>query len=180
MRYAITSSQLSHLRKEGELELEALFTPEEVGNLRHCIDLAAAQSETGRDIERENPPLRSALHLSRLGQIASSLFDKKPLRLAFTQYSPIFHDAIPLEELTSVSETCGGCAIDLASGSITFYTPDHPIPFPELPPYFFLAFTTGKARYKLQEKDIHTHLLKKLGYGFGDLLTVDTHPFIIK
>lgn len=180
MRYAITSSQLSYLRKEGEIELEALFSPEEVGNLRHCIELAAAKSETGRDIQREDPPLLNALHLSHLGQIASGLFAKKSLRLAFTQYGPIFHNTISIKELSSISETCGGCTIDLESGNITFYTPDHPILFPELTPYFFLAFATDKARYKLQEKDIHTHFLKKLGYGFGDLLTVKTHPLIAK
>ena len=44
--------------------------------------------------------------------------------------------------------------------------------------YLLIAYTAPVTVYRAQGKDIHTHSLKKLGYGFGDRLTAPKHPII--
>lgn len=177
MRYTITSTQLNFFRKEGHIEFEDLYSTIEIVSLKTLLE----QIQMGRDLERDNPPLLKALHLSRIGQLAADLFGKKRLRMAFTQYGPFFEGALPIEQITSMTETCGGCILDLQSGETTFYTPQFPIDFATLrEPYFFIVFATDKARYQLRDTDPCTHELKKFGYGFGDLITEETHPLIVK
>ncbi len=101
--------------------------------------------------------------------------------MAFTQYGPFFEGALPIEQITSMTETFGGCILDLQSGVTTFYSPQFPIDFTTLrAPYLFIVFATDKARYQLRDTDPCTHQLKRLGYGFGDLITEVTHPLIVK
>ncbi len=179
MRYTITSQQINYLRKEQQIELEGLYTVEQAHALKQLLD--SAQNSSGRDLHRENPPLISALYLSKLGQVASQLYGKKTLRLAFTQYTPFPLSTLPIKEISSFSQTCGGCLLDLETGTIFFYTADFPLDFPHIrKPSLFIAFSTNKARYTLQENDPHTHLLKKFGYAFGDLISDATHPLICK
>jgi len=181
MRYTITSSQLNYFRKEGRVEFEDLYTVEEVESLKALLEAASVSSKATRDLQRENPPLLSALHTTRLGQLASGLCGKKRLRIAFTQYGPFFKTVTSLTEISSLTETCAGCIINLETGSTLFYQINLPIDFPALTmSYLLIVFATDKARYNLQEKDPCAHLLKKLGYGNGDLITEETHPLIIK
>jgi hypothetical protein len=101
--------------------------------------------------------------------------------MAFTQYGPFFEGALPIEQITSMTETFGGCILDLQTGEATFYSPQFPIDFATLQmPYLFIVFATDKARYQLRDTDPCTHELKKFGYGFGDLITEETHPLIVK
>lgn len=181
MRYTITSSQLNFFRKEGHVEFEDLYTTLEATTLNELLEGAKALKDATRDLQRENPPLLKALQTSRLGQVGAGLFRKQRLRIVFSQYGPYFEGTLPIEEISSMSETCGGCIIDLQSGSTTFYHAQHPIDFSSLAtPYLLIVLATDKARYKYQESDPFTHQLKKLGYGFGDLITDDTHPLIAK
>ena len=62
-------------------------------------------------------------------------------------------------------------------------TTHYPIPFPELLKTegyqgILLAFSPSKLRYKLQPLDVHTHELKKSGYGFGDRLLEEEAPYL--
>ena len=194
MRYTITSQQLDYFRREGHIEFETLFSKEEAEKLRSLLDQSRLSLGTGRDLERGNPPLRKAMQLSRVGQAASELFAKKPIRLAFSQYVPQYRKIIALEDISSVTETYGCALINLSSdpfpdfpylpmemGDVGFYERKFPIDFTALElPVLLLAFAKDKARYQIQENDPDTHHLKKLGYGFGDRLTDATHPLIIK
>lgn len=181
MRYTITSSQLNFFRKEGQVEFEDLYSSIEIVSLKALLDQASAPTHSGRDLERDNPPLLSALHTPRLGQLAANLFVKKRLRIVFTQYGPFFEGTLPIETISSMSETCGGAIVNLATGVVTFYTAQFPLDFAALQtPYLFIVFATDRARYRLQESDPFTHQLKRLGYGFGDLITEETHPLIAK
>jgi len=195
MRYTISSQQFDHLRRERSVALAELFSKEETDLLHNELDKALAlktgpgdkslQEEflAGRDLERENPPLKKSLHLSKLGQIAAPLFQKKMLRLAFTQYMLGYPSPATLEEISSVTEVCGGLILSLTgeeAGSGLFIHTDFPLEFPIEAPSLLLAFSTEKARYRQQKSDPHTNALKKLGYGFGDRLTVETHPLIIR
>lgn len=179
MRYTITSQQFDHLRKEGSCDFAGMYSEEKIQVLKELLQKAAPQ--TGRDLERANPPLFKTLNPSMLGQIASELYRKKQIRIAFTQVLPSFTELASLEEIASVSEVFGGCILDLESGDVTFYMPQTPIDFPHLEgEKLLIAFTTEKGRYIIQERDPQTHSLKKLGYGAGDRLTDATHPLIHK
>jgi len=181
MRYTITSSQLNFFRKEGEIAFEDLYSSSEVGSLKELLDVAKETKQSGRDLERDNPPLISALRPTRLGQLAAGLFDKKRLRIVFTQYGPFFEGSPSIEQISSMTDTRGGCILDLESGKATFYHSQFALDFASLkPPYLLVVFATDKARYRLQDSDPCTHQLKRLGYGVGDLITEETHPLIAK
>lgn len=178
MRYSITSAQLSHLQKEGELPFEGLYSEAKVESLRKLVE--EAPQEGGRDIHRENPPLLSALHTSMLGQVASQLFGKKQIKIAFTQRLPFYEDAASLEEVSSITEVLGGALIDLETGNILFVMPQTLLDLPNLEKKLLIAFSTEKARYSIQELDPISHWLKHLGYASGDRLSDQTHPLIHK
>ncbi|MBS0628614.1 MAG: hypothetical protein JSS30_00135 [Verrucomicrobia bacterium] len=181
MRYTITSTQLNFFRKEGQIEFEDLYSSIEIVTLKALLEQTLAVANTGRDLHRGNAPLLDALHTSRLGQVASGLFGKKRLRFVFTQFGNFFEGVRPIEQISSMTETCGGCVLNLHTGVATFYSAQFPLDFAKLePPYLLVVFATDKARYRLQDSDPCTHLLKRLGYGFGDLITEETHPLIVK
>lgn len=181
MRYTISSTHLNFFRKEGQISLEDLYSSDEIATLKALLDQARSVSGASRDLQRDNPPLLSSLHTPRLGQLGSGLFGKKRLRIAFTQYGAVVNGVVPIEQITSMTETCGGCIIDLQTGVTTFYNALFPIDFPALQdPYLLVVFATDKARYRVQETDPHTHQLKRLGYGSGDQITEETHPLIAK
>jgi len=178
MRYSITSQQLDYLRKEGTLEFAGIYSEEKIAILKELLEKAV--SDTGRDLQRANPPLLKTLNPSMLGQIASQLYQKKQIKIAFTQTLPCYPEPMTLSEISSVTEVFGGALIDLKTGDVHFYLPDTLIDFPNESEKLLVVFSTEKARYTLQEKDPHTHSLKKLGYSSGDRLGDETHPLIHK
>lgn len=181
MRYTITSTQLNFFRKDGKIEFEDLYSSTEIASLKELLDQAAPSSKTGRNLHRDNPPLFFALHASRLGQVGVALFGKKRLRIVFTQYGPCFEGTPAIEQISSMTETCGGCILDLQTGVVTFYNGQLPLDFSHAQtPYLLIVFATDKARYRIQESDPFTHELKRLGYGSGDPITEETHPLIAK
>jgi hypothetical protein len=119
------------------------------------------------------------------------------------QDSP-FSTPTVLEEISSSSPLLGGVLLCLSSsenqeevmpltpdlktikaGRAFFFSKEYPLPFPEIFQQkglrmLLLAFTPGKVRYKLEPKDTHTHELKKLGYGFGDLIKEDLCPYLYR
>lgn len=192
MRYTITSTQIEYFRKEGHIEFQPFLKTEESKILKNLLDEAKIKTPSGRDLERENKPLGKALQLSRLGQIASQLFNKKRVVLGLTQYFPKFHKVCSLDDLSTVTETVGCALLNLSNeplpglsylpieqGDIGFYSNRFPIDFTSLElPVLFIVFTEENVRYKFQQNDPETHFLKKLGYAFGDRLMQNTHPLI--
>lgn len=68
-------------------------------------------------------------------------------------------------------------------GRAIFFSGEYPLPLEELFKqkglrYLLLCFIPQTARYKLEPKDLHTHLLKKQGYVFGDTLKEETCPYV--
>ena len=70
MRYVITSTQLNYFRKESHITLENFLGDQEASQLLHLLEEAKSHIASGRDLERENPPLKKAIPFSRLGQAA--------------------------------------------------------------------------------------------------------------
>ena len=194
MRYTITSQHLDYIRKEGHIEFVDFYNEKEASALRSLLDEVLSKNPSGRDLERYNSSLFKAAFFSRLAQVASALFNQKRLKLAFTQYYPHYKCMAALEDISSVTEICGVALVNLSEtplpefpylplkmGDLGFYQIDFPIDFTDLEkPVFLIAFSTEVARYKFQEKDPETHILKKLGYAAGDRLRDETHPLLIK
>lgn len=192
MRYTITSQQFDFFHREGHIQFEGLYSEDEVGILK--LLLKENDDGTGRDLHAKNITLQKAMFLSRLGQVVTALTKEKPLFLAFSQFIPPYKKAATLEEISSLTEVCCLAIINLCEdplphmeylpddiGGVGFYQTTFPIDYPKLKlPLLLIAFTTEKARYKIQENDPYTHALKKLGYGVGDRITTETHPIITK
>ncbi|MDF2550068.1 MAG: hypothetical protein K0S07_1135 [Chlamydiales bacterium] len=74
---------------------------------------------------------------------------------------------------------------DLKPGDLAFLEADQPFPFDELygketGEYLLIAYAEPQALYTLHERDIHTHLLKREGYVFGDRLKDPYHPLLFR
>lgn len=197
MRYILASIHIDLFRKEKQVELEAVFSPEEADALKTELDRALLAKEpthkkflAGYELHRGVPSLKPLLHFSRWGQLGAILFNHHPLRIAFLQYVLDYPAPVSIEEISSVTEICGAAILSLTSeavpflpqqkGSAIFYDRHCPLPTPAQGPYLLLAFTTDKARYRFCATDPHAHFLKNLGYSTGDRLTVETHPYIIR
>ena len=158
----------------------------------------------GRDLFRDDPILQKASLSRHLGQIASILFNTTPVRIAYDQSlrtttltgSP-FVQPTSLTQVSCFQPILGGAIIRLSSdphspdflpkkaGSGVFFEPNFVLPwssFFQTPHQSFLliCYTTEKCRYVLNPEDLHTHALKKLGFGFGDALKNETHPLVFK
>jgi len=190
MRYTVSSPQLSLFKREQKIEFEALFSEEEIDALKKELDRAYAEKPTGYELQREDLPLTKGMKLTRFGQIASALMKKSPLRLAFIKYHLDYPTSATIDQISSVTEVCGSAILALENndlellpqqkGNAIFYDTRHPLPFPIEGAFLLLVFTTDKARYRLNDSDPYTHYLKNLGYGFGDRLTTESHPYIAR
>lgn len=204
MRYTTTSQQLSYFQRESHIDLKDLFTEEEIKNLKNLLDETLAKHKAaspthrllaGHDLQRENPAIYKALQPSRLGQVASQLFNKKKLLIALTQYYLAYGETVATaSDISSYTEICGCMLMNLSDqplpdlpylpvehGDVVFYKENFPIEFTNLDlPILLVVFATDKSRYRQNEKDPHKNHPKKLGLGAGDRLTTDTHPLIIQ
>lgn len=176
MRYTIANQQFHFFKNQSYITFESLFTPEELAELRTLL----ASAKMPRDPQKQLPVLFKALHLSRFGEIAQELYKKKRILLAYTHYNPDY-PLSTLESISSMTEIFGGAILQLNTGDTTFYTSTLPIDFPTLEkPSLLLVFCSDQGRYKFQENDPFTYLLKKEGLAYGDQITAETHPLIAK
>lgn len=158
--------------------------------------------KAGRDLFRDHPIIKKFVLHKRFAKIASALFNEPILRLAydqalcsFSQGEPIFSQPLSLQQISSFQSIVGGIIIRLSddpnppdllpqkAGNLLFIAPTFPLPwssfFQQTPQSFFLITYCGnRTVYVLENTDPHTHALKKLGYGFGDLLEEKTHPIV--
>ena len=207
------SDSLRHFFKEHQiLELESLFSSQEIDLLLQELEALQGkktQEATDswilrKDSWKHDEEIKKWISSCRIGEIAAFLYQKRPIRLAYTAFlspmqTPTFTKPLSLSEISSADPILGGALICLTGetstplslphltkqtkGSVLFFSSDHPIPFPELfatpeQKSLLLCFIPGQARYKLQPLDPCTHVLKKFGYAFGDLLLEAEAPYL--
>lgn len=181
MRYSITSQQFNHFKETGQLELEGLYSEQELDNMHKLIETALQTNPSGRDIQRQDLPLSKALYLKRLGQVVTELFHKKRIKLGLTQVNPSFVSGV-IGDFVCVSDIIGSATISFSSENkekLVFSSASTPLELSDQEePFLILVFVKDTSRYIHNERDPHLHILKKLGYGFGDNLTQETHPII--
>lgn len=149
MNFSLSAQQTAFFQKNGSLELEALFTPEECAKILSSIKKAAAsrhcdnktisdQIRCGRDLWRDENSLKTLLLSRSLSSIASSLSPKQPLRLGFDQWFPenyTLAQPTKLKDLFSIQ----GVAF------IFFIQLEHPIEIPkQTSPIGILPFPKGQ------------------------------------
>ncbi len=196
----ISSEERESLSKEIERRLQKLS-----GKLPLSERSNKDLWQLGRGLSKEIPGIAQWISRSHLGKIAAELFKKNLIRLAYDQVLMTrqaedlpYQEPFSLADISSIDPILGGALLciefpssetelpDLTHqipGYVTFLDASYPIPFPELFKMkniccLLICFTQQKARYKLETKDYHTHLLKKEGYAFGDLLLNTTHPLL--
>lgn len=88
---------------------------------------------------------------------------------------------VQVDELESNTERM----FPFIGGNATFFSPDVPMPLPLLKnvsgaTYLLIVYVRSNAVYMKQDKDLHVHAFKKLGYNFGDRLLDSLNPLVYK
>lgn len=202
MALLLASQHRDFFTTTGYIEFEELLSIKEITALRECID----QVNVTRDLFRQDSMLKKKI-LS-CSSFACTLFQKPTLRLLYDQLIQTtktpeapFDQPHSLEEISCFQKVAGGLILSLADFKGEALSSPYFLPIPKragdaifvrgnlrlsLPQLFtqphqdllLIVYGFEKTRYVLQERDPRTHELKKEGYGFGDLLRIETHPLI--
>ncbi len=190
----------STLLEEASLQADTILS----ARLHRMIDNVSSPElfKVGRDLWRQNATIKRLVQNRTLAQLAGGLFGKKTLHLAFAQLLRTTSrigfpglTACPLQQISCIHPLAGAALIRLSGTNtsspllptqpedVVFLTPDLPIPweiFFQEPHHSFLliAYAPPRAQYLLNKQDVHTHDLKKLGYGFGDAICPPHHPIL--
>ncbi len=190
-----TSEEVNSLHREVKNSLEARLS--EKG-----LPLEKASNEqlymAGRDLWRTNAALRKIVIQSKLADIAADLTEERGVRFGYDQYLPLpppYFEKLPLdhpyirllklkegtlETVSCIEGLLCGVLIPLkeGAGKVVYITPSAPLDLPLLQESLLIVYARGRAIYILQENDPHTHALKHLGIGFGELLSDKLNPML--
>jgi hypothetical protein len=211
MKYELSDTFCQFFMEHGLIEFESILLDKELELISSLTqkELSSSHSDPWNltpPIWQKNSDIKKILFKSPVGEIASFLYKKKPLRLGFLQlisshHKTPFSEPRTIEEIASITPTLGGALLCLSSevpletqsplpdlsapkkGSMFFFSNKTPIPFPALHEQknllcLLFCFVSTKVRYKLNPLDSHTHDLKRFGYAFGDLVKADQAPFL--
>lgn len=222
MKFELSDSFHQFFNRHGLIEFEDTLSSEDLNLLATKLQSQLVHSlegkpleissnvelwKAGRDLWIQDPTIQKILTKSQIGAIASFLFKKRPLRLAYTQTLLNQASDMPLtqsftlDDISSMTPILGGALLcfhsttidkeeglipDLTkqrTGRIIFFSANKPIDFPSLFAQkglhcLLLCFAPAKVRYKLQPLDVNTHILKKSGYVFGDLIKEKEAPYL--
>ena len=216
MQFTIASAHQDFFSDHQYIEFSNVFSLDEMKVLQDAIHSVLTQREqkiiethsakelfkAGRDLWRDNSAIKKIVLSRRLAKIASPLFQKPIIRIAYDQAlcsfspgEPLFPEPFSLQKVSCFQPICGAVILRLTDdpnppailpqkvGSALFVGPNFPLPwssFLQQTPssFFIIVYCTDKTVYVLEKQDSHTHALKKLGYGLGDRLEERTHPII--
>ena len=212
MKYELLDSFFQFFSEHGMIEFESIFSKQDLNLLSSLIQSSLSKPprqdpwQMGHNLWKKQSEIKKILFKSPVGEIASFLYKKKPIRLGYTQiisthHSSPFPNPHTLEEISSITPIVGGALLCLSSsieqvektatpnlslpqsGRAFFFSSKTPIPFPDLYAHkdllcILFCFVSTGARYKLNPLDIHTHALKRSGYAFGDLIGQEEAPFL--
>lgn len=164
----------------------------------------------GRDLFRSSSEVQKIAFSKKFPQVAYDLTSKTPLRLAFDLHltpkvigNHYFGKVADFKQGSCLSEIycllffrLGGSPIATPEGAAFIPSPQKVgnlvIVHPELPidletllqdkdqEFYVIAYGSDRLCYTLNELDPITHLIKRFGYVFGDLMKEDTHPLIFR
>ncbi|MES2345177.1 MAG: hypothetical protein V4494_04480 [Chlamydiota bacterium] len=173
------------------IDFEELISPEEACTLSKNIkktltkrsqkDHLSSNYLAGRDLWRDDLEIKKIVFKRSFAEIAKELFKQPLIKIAFDQYQENT-SLLSLAQMSCLKPIIGALAIPLGTpGKAIYFSPGSPLTFPFCEePLLLIAYTGNKTQYTLTESDPNTHTLKKLGYSFGDHITSETHPIIIR
>ena len=153
------------------------------------------------DFFRKIPDLKRFLTSPFIANVISDLTQESNFRLLFDQLifypmAPEYPQSLVIDDLSFQGMVigmminlgpipAGKTAFPSEFGNITFFDATLPIDLtgfstPSGAEFLLVGFGRQEARYRFKEKDPHTHVLKNLGYAFGDHLTNASHPAFFK
>lgn len=191
MRYSFASEHLHFFKKEHYICFSDLLSPEQITLLKkplkglYAIPTPFERYLAGRDLFRHDRDLKSIILRTKWAEMATTLFKQPSLRLAYTQYicgKPPLEDSLPLKSVSAFTRLSGALVLNLLTGEVAFLSEECPLSktgwLTSDAELLCVAYMHPEARYILVPDDPCTHVLKKLGYGFGDTLENDTHPLL--
>ena len=165
--------------------------------------------ETGRDVSRKQAEMQKIVRSPHLAKVAKELSGEKMLRLGFDEIYALPLDidrSMTLFEMSSIAPLV--CAVMIAldgesdrpsnapcaagidpfphkRGNALFFSPSavwdiEAVKSHEKQRCLLITYASPRALYIYQEKDPHMHLLKRLGYVFGDRLKDVHHPIVAR
>lgn len=215
MMYSLNTSQRDFFSKHRFIEFEDLLSETEAAVLLKQIEaeigkrLPSPLAEksprelylASRNLWRTNGEIKRLLFKKQIHQLASLLFQKKEIRLAFDQalltrgvLGPIFPKNFTLQEASSFQNMVGGVMINLGlpheaslfalpkkAGSAIFFAADLIIPFDKFTALkdlnlLLIGYCSKNSVYIEEKNDPHGHSLKREGYAYGDHLRDETNP----
>lgn len=199
MRFTLSSEHHDFFKDHGYIGFQDLFPKEVIEALESHV------SGTKRDLWRSLPPVKNIVFDKGLARIAGELTRNKIIRIGFdqvivTEDPPLFSDKITtLEKLSSIQPLACGLILRLtegpsfspsipfcpreSKGTVFFFSSNMLLSFLPLfeeknQKFLLIGYAKEKPLYLANKKDPSIHLLKKLGYGFGDHLKSATHPVL--
>jgi hypothetical protein len=194
----LTTAQTAFFTQNGYLELEGLFTPEECEEYRPLC-------RPGRDNWRRESALRKLLVSRQMAHIVCQVTRKDAVRLAGDQWFEAgfslpkpekWKDFFSIQglllalfiqwdsgsyELPAKMSKLGVSPYPHGQGNAVLVGPNLLLNWPASNQGLYLAFySVPSAVYVNNPKDPAATALKKLGYGYGDLLRNETHPLLTK
>lgn len=188
MRYSIANQQINFYVEHNYIEFEEIIPEELILACREEFSSLINDKDPktiylqGRDIWRKSNSFKKIATNKNLASIVQQLCKRTKLRLAFDQISLCnLEEDKPLESLFSFQEL--ECVVvfylDSKENNCTFINPKHPfIPKEDCSFLYMIGYAPFKTLYVLNEQDVNTHYLKKLGYAFGDRLKEEFHPIV--
>ncbi len=194
MQTHLTAQQIRHYSQFGWIEFEEFLTKERTAELRSSVQQTLAHRnkksvptpedyyQIGRDLWRNNSPLKKLFCSKNFSTSVSSLSNKTPLLLACDQWIPEGHTLSPLNmeaHLSFQDLVCGALlALDgEKAGHVRFFHPDRLPPFEECG-QILIAYGNLQTVYIHNPKDPSSSQFKELGYNYGDRLNTKIHPLI--
>ncbi len=200
MQHILEFSQIQHFKETGYLELEAIVSEKDLKQLEFLESVDSFLS--AHDLRLRYPILEKILTSHLLRTVIAHLTDEKKFRLLFDQLifypiDPNYPASFCLEDL-SFQGALIGMLIHLTGqpsnpdlllpkkpGSGLFFQPKHLLDLSDFAHvqsgrYLMVGYGLPHTLYRFSEKDPHTHLLKKQGYGFGDFLKNPIHPLLFE
>jgi hypothetical protein len=165
MRIDITAKQHAQFTANLEISFGDLLTEED--------RLTLARFTTGHNLWMKNSSIKKILSNRSIAEIIHELTQAPQIRLLF--------DARMDKGEVDLSKFCVQgilfyILICIETGNVTFVQKDKISAITK--PTFLAIYGKAESIYIFNERDPHTHQLKKLGYVFGDRLKSTDFPFV--
>ncbi len=193
----LTAQQLAFFSQNRYLELEGLLTKEACTQYLESIQ-SVLQQRGARDLWRDVPTLKSLILSRKCTSIAQSVCGQNSLRVACDQwFEPLFQFDHPskIKDLLSIQGvevvflialspppehrtfTLGLFPFPRAVGNALLVHPDLLLNWPPQDSgLYMIAYAKANSIFIHNPKDSYSSMMRQFGYGFGDLLTNQTHP----